>query len=151
VGRVKVRTLSTRELAAQIATTEADVKAAFERVTYWTREGILTPYGEANPGTGRSRVYAEEEVKKARVFDILTAFGIGIKTLKTLTRTIDYMLSTSQGRETSAVLVLEKVKAGDKMGVQIVDTDKAGENLLVPLSKDSAGILVINLGRVWRV
>jgi DNA-binding transcriptional MerR regulator len=141
-------------MAARIAPTEADVKATFERINYWTREGLLKPQ-EEHPGTGRTRAYGEDEVRKARVLDVLTTFGVGIRTLKAFVRAIDVRNSTGMGNlsqqlELTPILVIDKTLAGDK-GVRVLEVVKEVDRFLVPLERTSDGILAVNLARLWRV
>jgi DNA-binding transcriptional MerR regulator len=49
-----------------------------ERVRYWTREGLLEPVGELNPGTGRHRRYADSALEDALILNTLADFGIPI-------------------------------------------------------------------------
>lgn len=44
----------------------------FERVHYWTREGLLVPIGEVNPGTGRRRFYPKTAFQEALILDAIT-------------------------------------------------------------------------------
>lgn len=52
--------------------------AFIERVRYWTREGLLEPVGELNPGTGRHRRYANSALEDALILNTLADFGIPI-------------------------------------------------------------------------
>lgn len=54
-----------------------------ERVRAWTKEGLLVPIGEKNPGTGRHRRYPQSAVAEAMLLKVLSdAIGRmqGIKT-----------------------------------------------------------------------
>ena len=84
-----MRTFSSKEIAARIARTDDELKPAVERVSHWTREGLLRPYGDEHPGTGRKREYAEDEMKKARLLNALADFGVGIKTMTRVVQEID--------------------------------------------------------------
>ena len=56
------RRLRLRDLAEKIAPSAEDLPSTIERIRHWTREGLLTPVGERNPGTGHKRRYDEEAV-----------------------------------------------------------------------------------------
>jgi DNA-binding transcriptional MerR regulator len=79
-------------------------RAAFiERVRYWTREGLLEPVGERNPGTGRHRRYDESALEDALILNALADFGIPIAVQRralTLTRDVktDWRSAIAQGR-----------------------------------------------------
>ena len=42
-----------------IASKDEDISSSMERIRHWTGEGLLTPIGEKNPGTGRKRFTTE--------------------------------------------------------------------------------------------
>ena len=60
----------------------AAVQLLFDRIRHWTREGLLSPAGEKNPGTGRARLYDETAFRKARVLNSLTECGFTVRHLR---------------------------------------------------------------------
>ncbi len=68
--------LTVKDLAHQIARGNEDVDAVIARLRNWTKEGLLSPTGEKNPGTGRARVYDQTAVLNAFVLAELTEIGI---------------------------------------------------------------------------
>ena len=42
--------LTAKQIAERIAASAEDVPSSMERVRHWTRERLLIPVGEANPG-----------------------------------------------------------------------------------------------------
>ena len=70
--------LTAKQIAEKIAASAEDVPSSMERVRHWTRERLLIPVGEANPGTGRRRLYNEEALSAAIILNALADFGIGI-------------------------------------------------------------------------
>ena len=61
----------------------------FDRVRHWTREGLLSPAGEKNPGTGRARLYDETAFRKARVLNSLTECGVTVRNLHVVSNFLD--------------------------------------------------------------
>jgi DNA-binding transcriptional MerR regulator len=59
-----------------------DAKPAIERIHHWTREGLLEPLGEKNPGRGRIRVYSDDVVYIARALNELADFGVGVAIMR---------------------------------------------------------------------
>jgi hypothetical protein len=51
-----------------------------QRVRHWTRERLLRPVGETNPGTGKHRVYKEIATKEALILEAMTIRGMPIAT-----------------------------------------------------------------------
>jgi DNA-binding transcriptional MerR regulator len=52
--------------------------AFIQRVRHWTRERLLLPHGEANPGIGKYRLYSVATVLEALLLDKLTNKGMPI-------------------------------------------------------------------------
>jgi DNA-binding transcriptional MerR regulator len=58
-----------------------DSKELFiQRVRHWTRERLLVPVGETNPGTGKHRVYRDAALYEALILEAMTDRGIPIAT-----------------------------------------------------------------------
>lgn len=74
--------LTVSEIAERIAKPGASKAAIVERLRHWTREGLLVPLGDKNPGTGRSRVYDEGTLLDAAVLDILADMGLRVGFLR---------------------------------------------------------------------
>jgi MerR HTH family regulatory protein len=53
-------------------------EAFIQRLRHWTRERLLFPLGETNPGTGKHRLYDDAAVQQARLLDTMTDAGIPI-------------------------------------------------------------------------
>lgn len=63
-------------LASRIQRPGEQLQTAIDRVRNWTKESLLTLEGEKNPGTGRSRKYAEEALLEASLLDVMSDFGM---------------------------------------------------------------------------
>jgi hypothetical protein len=74
--------LTVSDIAEMIVRPGEDIRAAGDRIRNWTKEGLLIPLGEKNPGTGRSRLYPEAAMLEAMVLRELTE-AIGLQPLKT--------------------------------------------------------------------
>lgn len=58
-----------------------DAKELFiQRVRHWTRERLLRPLGETNPGTGKHRLYSDAAFHEALILEAMTDRGIPIAT-----------------------------------------------------------------------
>lgn len=68
-------------LASRIQRPGEQLQTAIDRVRNWTKEGLLTLEGEKNPGTGRSRKYAEDALLEASLLDVLSDFGMPVSRL----------------------------------------------------------------------
>jgi MerR HTH family regulatory protein len=111
----------TAKLNAELAA-EIEVKQLlFDRVRHWTREGLLTPVGDKNPGTGRSRFYDESAVSKARVLNSLTEFGMTVRILHRICGFLDSNADKWLGSTGSdpAYLVIQKRRRVDDWDMQI--------------------------------
>lgn len=152
-----MRTFTSKEIAARIARTDDESKPAFERVSHWTREGLLKPYGDEHPGTGRKREYAEEEMKKARLLNALADFGVGIKTMKRVVQEVynNRLLKDiiTQGRP--CLITLQKSPEGVYQSYikTAEETVEDGRKVIrIRLwESESDCVLVINLTRLMRV
>jgi DNA-binding transcriptional MerR regulator len=64
--------LTVRELAERVRDPDEDLDVVVNRLRSWTKEGLLDPEGERNPGTGRKRLYPETAVIDAMALNLLT-------------------------------------------------------------------------------
>jgi hypothetical protein len=67
--------LTVSQIANRIAADGADKAALIERLRHWTREGLLAPSGDRNPGTGRRRLYEDSAVFDAAILNSLADSG----------------------------------------------------------------------------
>ena len=52
--------------------------ALIERIRHWTREGLIRPLGEKNPGTGRHRRYEEYTLAEVAILNALADLGVQV-------------------------------------------------------------------------
>jgi hypothetical protein len=67
-----MRTLTVSEIAERVRRPHEDVRIAGDRIRNWTREGLLEPVGEKNPGTGKVRRYPESALIDAALLQVIT-------------------------------------------------------------------------------
>jgi DNA-binding transcriptional MerR regulator len=93
----------------------------FERVRHWTQEGLLSPAGEKNPGTGRARLYDESALRKARVLNSLTECGVTVRNLRLISNFLDAKAAEWLTKTSSdlAYLVIQKFRRVEERDLQI--------------------------------
>jgi hypothetical protein len=72
------RILTVAALAEVIRNDNDNPAAVNERVRAWTSEGLLTPIGDRNPGSGKHRTYDESSAFDAAILSRLADFGLPI-------------------------------------------------------------------------
>jgi DNA-binding transcriptional MerR regulator len=110
-------------IAGKLNAEAAAARPMFERVRHWTREGLLSPAGEKNPGTGRARLYDESAVRKARVLNSLTECGVTVRNLHVISKFLDskaseWMTKTA-GSSDLVYLVIQKFRWIEERDMQI--------------------------------
>jgi DNA-binding transcriptional MerR regulator len=68
--------ITVKEVAERICRPHEDMAAVIDRLRNWTKEGLLQPSGERNPGTGRKRRYSEQTVIDAMILSAFAEWGI---------------------------------------------------------------------------
>lgn len=59
-----------------------DAGISYRQCDYWTRTGLLVPVGEATPGNGNWRRYAEDQVVRAQALRDLLDAGVSLVTCR---------------------------------------------------------------------
>jgi hypothetical protein len=106
-----MQTLTVSEIAERIRRPHEDLRIAGDRIRNWTREGLLEPVGEKNPGTGKVRRYPESTLLDAALLQVITdctgiaavAAGILLKEARAI-----FALMKNEGELKSAALVISK-------------------------------------------
>ncbi len=70
--------LTVSQIAERMGASGADRTALIERLRHWTREGLLAPIGDRNPGTGRHRTYDESILDEVAILNALADQGIDV-------------------------------------------------------------------------
>jgi hypothetical protein len=71
-GAETMQTLTVSEIAERIRRPHEDMRIAGDRIRNWTREGLLEPVGEKNPGTGKVRRYPDSALIDAALLQVIT-------------------------------------------------------------------------------
>jgi hypothetical protein len=144
--------LSAKEIAVRVARSEDDAQSVFERIRHWTREGLLTAFGEPNPGTGRKRQYEVREVPKARLFNELADFGVNLRVMKRLAETLDgnYIREWSLPGMNYFLVIEGPASAPQSMAIALLQNPD-GETLQLPVSRHAGFVLAVNLSRIFAV
>ena len=112
----------TAKLNAEHAAEHEAKQLLFDRVRHWTREGLLTPVGDKNPGTGRSRFYDETAVIKARVLNSLTECGMTVRNLHVVSNFLDSTVDkwwSATGSSDPLFLAIQKRRRVEDWDMQI--------------------------------
>jgi hypothetical protein len=75
-------TVTVTEIAERIRKGDESAAVVADRLRNWTKEGLLLPEGERNPGTGRRRHYPETAIIDALVLSVLTE-QVGMPAVRT--------------------------------------------------------------------
>ena len=92
---MKNTTYTVREVAAIISGSNDPkvIDRVVRQIRYWTTEGILKPVGDKHTGSGRSREYNSNEVKKSAVIAELIRHGISLSKLYSFEEYLEELLS----------------------------------------------------------
>jgi DNA-binding transcriptional MerR regulator len=112
------------ERVAKLNAEGAAVQPLFERIRHWTREGLLSPAGEKNPGTGRARFYDETAFRKARVLNSLTECGFTVRHLRAVIDFLDihsaeWLTNTASRPGERVYLVIQKLRWVEERNMQV--------------------------------
>lgn len=66
-----MQTVTAKDIAERIKRRGEPLQAAVDRLRNWTKEGLIKPTGEKNPGKGRSRRYSKRAVFEAVLLQVL--------------------------------------------------------------------------------
>jgi DNA-binding transcriptional MerR regulator len=135
-------------IAGKLNAEAAAARPMFERVRHWTREGLLSPAGEKNPGTGRARLYDESAFRKARVLNSLTECGLTVRNLHVISNFLDsnadeWMTKSAAGSCDLVYLVIQKFRWIEERDMQIRHLKRGEEPML---GKNVEYAIVVDLG-----
>lgn len=68
--------ITVKDLARWVSRPAEDQGVVIARLRNWTKEGLLSPVGEPNPGTGRARLYDDGAILRALVLTALSDLGV---------------------------------------------------------------------------
>lgn len=92
---------SVRELVDHLAPEgdEEEKLRLLRQVRHWTNADLLTPLGGKNTGTGTSRKYGPDEVRKAAILRELSRFGLTVTKLEGMGEYLDYLAEGDEWRD----------------------------------------------------
>lgn len=92
---------SVRELVDKLAPEEDEEEKLrlLRQVRHWTNADLLTPIGEKHTGTGVSRKYGPDEVRKAAILRELSRFGLTVTMLDGMGEALDFYAKRSEWRD----------------------------------------------------
>jgi DNA-binding transcriptional MerR regulator len=127
----------------------AAVQPLFERIRHWTREGLLSPAGEKNPGTGRARLYDEAAFRKAKVLNSLTECGFTVRHLRAVIDFLDihsaeWLTKAASCPDDRVYLVIQKLRWVEERTMQIQKLTK-GDTPDLTSSKTVEYALIVDL------
>jgi hypothetical protein len=151
--------LTAKDIAQAIAGPDGNLQPVIERVRHWTREGLLVPLGDRNPGTGRKRSYDEDAIVSARIFNILADFGIGIPTMRRTVQHGTYVAKSIADKKARGlvcflciykranfVLPAKLVREQTDPGIQVMFTTIREDDS--PRMHKAEAVLIINLTKL---
>jgi len=125
-------TLTVSEIAERIRRPHEDLRIAGDRIRNWTREGLLEPVGEKNPGTGKVRRYPESALLDAALLQVITdctgVAAVAAGDLLNDARAIFARIKKA-GHLASAALVISKSVGQTKWTMNHVRAEKLGQYL----------------------
>ncbi|MDN5003989.1 MerR family transcriptional regulator [Bradyrhizobium sp. GCM10027634] len=120
-----MKTYSVTEIAEKIGLPGEDLRVVGDRIRNWTREGLLKPVGEKNPGTGRSRQYPETALLDALLLTALTE-SVGLQVVKVhgFAEIFDHARQylKSQSKSSTLLVIARDARSGSYVSVQRPDT-----------------------------
>jgi hypothetical protein len=127
--------ITVREIAEKVRRIDEDVAKVVDRIRNWTDEGLLTPKGRKNPGTGKHRVYPASSLADALVLSILTD-AVGMQAVK---GPIGRMFKALRNTLEFAADGTPRLAKGDGLEKLINDANSGPGShfLLIGLSRDS--------------
>jgi len=139
------------DIVGKLNAEAAAQQLVFDRVRHWTREGLLSPAGEKNPGTGRARLYDESAVRKARVLNSLTECGVTIRNLHVISDFLDdravEWLTKPAGSSDLVYLVIQKLRRIEERDMQIRHLARGDNTPALMLGKTVEYAIVVDLAQ----
>jgi DNA-binding transcriptional MerR regulator len=142
--------LTVSEIAERLAGRREERLALVERIRHWTREGLITPIGEKNPGTGRHREYHEDVLPDVALLNRLARAGIQVSVLRHILNYVHHAKSQTRRRsreDLDYIICIRLGDPGDYAGFS-VPTDQ--EKIAVPKTMCGDAAIMINISEIVR-
>jgi DNA-binding transcriptional MerR regulator len=143
--------LTVNEIAMRLEKGKRERAALVERIRHWTREGLITPEGEKNPGTGRHRQYRENVLADVALLNVLAQTGIQVSSLNAILRYVEKAKSQTSGhsKEDRDHFICIRLGGGKgNYGGFFVPTDS--QEIAVPKSLCGDAAIIINISQIAR-
>jgi len=143
--------LTVREIAARLAAKPKERAALVERIRHWTREGLITPIGEKNPGTGRHRKYPVTVLPDVALLNTLAPVGIQVSTLRHILRFVEGARSRARHLEEKLEHII-CIPLGEHESGGYIDLYRPADQreLRVPKSECGNAAIIINVSQIAR-
>jgi hypothetical protein len=143
-----VKTYSVTDIAEKIRGPSEDMRVVGDRIRNWTREGLLEPVGEKNPGTGRSRQYPETALLDALILTAITE-TVGLQVVKVHMFKDIFALARKHFKSRYSAETLLVISRNTTLGAGY-STQPVEPNGLALLIKnsDAEAHIVINVGKI---
>jgi hypothetical protein len=144
-----MRSFTVNEIAERIGRKGERLELVADRIRNWTKDGLLEPAGDKNPGTGRSRQYPEKALIEAMVLLELMDC-LGVQPIKARLYTGWFKAAKSaieRNTEHKEYLVLSRGPDGGK--ITLVDTKTLKELPSVLQRSKFASHIIIDLGALY--
>jgi hypothetical protein len=144
-----MRTYTVAELAQRIARPSDKLELVADRIRNWTKDGLLDPTGDKNPGTGRARSYPEKALIEAMVLlELMDCLGIQpIKARHYVGWFKTAKSALERNVQQKEYLVLSRGPDGGK--ITLVDTKTIKELPSVLQRSKFASHIIIDLGALY--
>jgi hypothetical protein len=153
-GAREIEPADQRRLADAGRTNDQRLRASRGRcaVSGWTKEGLLRPRGERNPGTGRKRSYSEAAIIDALILTALSDWGIpavkaaqyGSVEQKMLTSGREAVAEARKRQPEVVSLVIARVSGKSRVSSQQVFIQFGSK----PLSEHFESAITLNITRM---
>jgi DNA-binding transcriptional MerR regulator len=140
------------QIARQVASTPERRVAVMERIRHWTREGLIAPVGEKNPGTGRHRRYDENAVAAIAVLNAVASLGIQVAVLRQVLSVAMQSINKWRGkyREEKGDVYLEIYDLHGTAYVSERKTEHLEGRYVISAQSVSGASLIINISKILR-
>ncbi|MBR1238187.1 hypothetical protein [Bradyrhizobium sp. AUGA SZCCT0182] len=119
---------SVSDVAERIKRPNEELRQAITRVRNWTKEGLLSPSGEANPGTGRAREYSTGAMVDALLIEtFVQCFGsAAVSVPKYLKKVRHFILDAADVRQIDHLLLIGRTAGREDFHVASHSPSKLG-------------------------
>jgi DNA-binding transcriptional MerR regulator len=153
------RTLTVSKIAEILERQPRRQITLVERIRHWTREGLIRPIGQKNPGTGRHRQYNEFVLLDVGVLNVLANLGFQVGQQQSVVKQVkelynQNMLNIYYGfAAQEEVYIVVSDPGGEEQKAEVLyvsGKDEETKRNLFKLSAQSDAVILINVGRIYK-